>query len=214
MDSFKKHFAQYDPHKLESALQTIMKKLASTLSRQRGIQYEFGSEYMEYSAQTAAEIQKQTHLRPLSEIFTPEQLSEIPIDNKVGENYFGQMTAQLRKKGGAAFNVIGERLLLSSNAEKMLKDKELKCQKKQIDKIEAEWSKAQKDIMKARISVTDAEADILAQEQSKNKLIAQCAENGRKHNYYGPVTSQDDVNLMFAKIQKFSEQIVIDEVGD
>ena len=42
--------------------------------------------------------------------------------------------------------------------------------------------------------------------QSKNKLIAQCAENGRKHNYHGPVTSQDDINLMFAKIQKFSEQ--------
>ena len=87
-----------------------------------------------------------------------------------------------------------------------MKDKELKCQKKQIDKIEAEWSKAQKDIMKARISVTDAEADILAREQSKNKLIAQCAENLRKHNYHRPVTSQDDVNLMFAKIQKFSEQ--------
>ena len=194
---------------MESALQTIMKKLASTLSLQHGIQYEFGPEYMEYSAQTAAGIKKQTHLRPLSEIFTPEQLSEIPIDNKVGENYFGQMTAQLRKKGGAAFNVIGERLLLSSNAdlaftngaEKMLKDKELKCQKKQIDKIEAVWSKAQKDIMKARIGVTDAEADILARKQLKNELIAQCAENGRKHNYYGPVTSQDDVNLMFAKIQ-------------
>ena len=47
------------------------------------------------------------------------------------------MTAQLRKKG-AALNVIGKRLLLSSiadlaftnGAEKMLKDKELKCQKK------------------------------------------------------------------------------------
>ena len=186
-----------------------MKKLASTLSRQRGIQYEFGPEYMEYSAQKAAGILKQTHLKPLSEIFTQEQLSEIPV-----ENYFGQMTAQLRKKGGAAFPVIGERLVLSSNAdlaftngaEKMLKDKELKCQKKQIDKIEAVWSKAQKDIMKARISGTDTEADILAREQSKNKLIAQCGENGRKHNYNGPVTSQDDVNLMFAKIQKFSEQ--------
>ena len=63
MDSFKKHLAQYDQQKLESALQTIMKKLASTLSRQRGIQYEFGSEYMEYSAQTAAGIQKQSHFK-------------------------------------------------------------------------------------------------------------------------------------------------------
>ena len=83
------------------------------------------------------------------------------------------MTAQLRKKGGAAFQVIGERLVLSSNAdlaftngaEKMLKDKELKIQKKQVDKIEAEWSKAQKDIMKTKVNVTDAEADILAREQ-------------------------------------------------
>ena len=91
------------------------------------------------------------------------------------------------KKGGAAFPVIGERLVLSSNAdlaftngaEKMLKEKELKSQKKQVDKIEADWSKAQKDIMKAKIDVTDSKADILAREQSKNKLIAQCAENGR-----------------------------------
>ena len=133
MDSFKKHLARYDPHKLESVLQTIMKKLASTLSWQRGIQYEFGPEYMEYSAQKAAGILKQTHLRPLSQIFTPEQLSEIPIDNKVGENYFGQMTAQLRKKGRAAFNVIGERLVLSSNADWAFAngaEKMLKCQKK------------------------------------------------------------------------------------
>ena len=80
------------------------------------------------------------------------------------------MTAQLRKKGSAAFNVIGERLVLSSNAdlaftngaEKMLKDKELKCQKKQVDKNESEFSKAKKDIIKTKIDVTDAEADILA----------------------------------------------------
>ena len=85
------------------------------------------------------------------------------------------------------------------------RQKELKSQKKQVDKIGAEWSKAQKDIMKAKIDVTDSEADILAQERWKNKLITQCAENGRKHNYHGTVTSQDDVNLMFAKIQKFSE---------
>ena len=60
--------------------------------------------------------------------------------------------------------------------------------------------------MKAKIDVTDSKADILAQEQSKNKLIAQCAENRRKHNYHGPVTSQNDVNLKFVKIQNFSEQ--------
>ena len=60
--------------------------------------------------------------------------------------------------------------------------------------------------MKAELDIADWKADILAQEQPKNKLIVQCAENERKHNYHGPVTSQDDVNLMFAKTQKFSEQ--------
>ena len=97
-------------------------------------------------------------------------------------------------------------LAFTNGAEKMLKEKELKSQKKQVDKIEADWSKAQKDIMKAKIDVTDSKADILAQEQSKNKLITQCAVNGRKHNYHGPLTSEDDVNLMFAKIQKFIER--------
>ena len=93
------------------------------------------------------------------------------LDNKVGENYFEQMTAQLRKKG-AAFYVIGEKLVLSSNAdlaftngaEKMLK-KKLKSQKKQVDKIKADWSIAQKDIMKTKIDVTDLKADIHPQEQ-------------------------------------------------
>ena len=84
MDAFKKHLAQYDLQKLENALQTIMKKLV----RQYRIQYEFGPEYMEYSAQKAAVILKQTDLKPLSEIFTQEQLSEIPVDNKVSKNYF------------------------------------------------------------------------------------------------------------------------------
>ena len=76
----------------------------------------------------------------------------------------------------------------------------LKNKKKQVDRIEAEWSKAQRDIMKAKIDVTDSEADIFAQKQSKNKLTVQCAKNGRKLNYNGPVTLQDNVNLMFAKI--------------
>ena len=97
-------------------------------------------------------------------------------------------------------------LAFTNGAEKMLKEKELKSQKKQVDKIEADWSKAQKDIMKAKIDIIDSKADILAREQSKNKLIAQFAENRKKHNHHGPVTSQDDINLMFAKIQKFSEQ--------
>ena len=117
-----------------------------------------------------------------------EQLDEIPVDNKVGENYFGEMTVQLRAKGGSSFKAIGECLVLSSNsdlafsedAEKMLADKELKAKKKEIEKIEAEWSKAQKDITKAKVSMTDELADTFAREQSKNKLLAQWIENGRK----------------------------------
>ena len=45
MESFCKHLEQYDVNKLESAMQVLMKQLAATLSRQRGIQYEFGPEY-------------------------------------------------------------------------------------------------------------------------------------------------------------------------
>ena len=95
----------------------LMKKLASTLSRQRGIQYEFGPEFMEYTAQKAAGTLKQTHLKTLSEIFLSEQLDQIPVNNKVRENYFGEMTIQLRKKGGTCFKAVGERLVLSSSAD-------------------------------------------------------------------------------------------------
>ena len=213
MNSFRQHLAQYDLERVESAVRTVMKTLAATLSRQRGIQYEFGPEYAEYSAKKATGEQGQPHLRPLSEIFSLEQLDEIPVDNKVGENYFGEMTVQLRAKGGSSFKAIGERLVLSSNsdlafsegAEKMLANKELKAKKKEIEKIEAEWSKAQKDITKAKVSTTDELADTLAREQSKNKLLAQCIENGGKFKN-APVTSQDDVKLMFAKIQKLKEE--------
>ena len=73
-------------------------------------------------------------MKPLSEIFTEEQLHAIPIDNKVGENYFGHFSEQLREKGGLSFKVISNRLILTSSAdiafaegaEKMLHNKELK----------------------------------------------------------------------------------------
>jgi hypothetical protein len=102
-----------------------------------------------------------------------------------------QLSEQLRRKGGAAFSAIGERMMLKSNAdiafvkdaEQMLKDKELKTKKKEIDQIEADWSKAQKDIMRSKVPFTDSEADILAREQSKNKLLVLCLENGKKFKY-------------------------------
>ena len=49
----------------------------------------------------------------------------------------------------------------------MLADKELK-KKKEIDKMEAEWSKAQK----AKVGVSDAQADTLARDQSEMKLLS------------------------------------------
>ena len=155
-----------------------MKQLASTLSRQRGVQYEFGPDFEEYTAKTAASIWDKKHLQPLSEIFTEEQLDSIPIDNKVGENYFGQLTDQLQRKGGQAFKAIGECLVLKSNsniafaegAEKMLKDKKLKAKKLEIDKIEADWSNAQKDVMRSKLASSAPEADLLAEEQSKTSF--------------------------------------------
>ena len=57
--------------------------------------YEFGPEYEEYTAIKQAGKLESTHLKPFSEIFSEEQLDTIPIDNKVGENYFGQLTDQL-----------------------------------------------------------------------------------------------------------------------
>ena len=214
MESFVNHLEKYDADKLEKVMRILMKQLAATLSRQRGIQYEFGREFEEYSAKKSAGILESSHLKPLSELFTESQLEEIPIDNKVGENYFGQLSEQLRRKGGAAFSAIGERMVLKSNAdiafvegaEQMLKDKELKTKKKEIDQIEADWSKAQKDIMRSKVSFTNSEADILAREQSKNKLLALCLENGKKFKYDSPVSSQDDVHKMYNKIQKLNEQ--------
>ena len=56
MESFSQHLEQYDSVKLENALQLLMKQLAATLSRQRGVQYEFGPERDEYKAKEAAGI--------------------------------------------------------------------------------------------------------------------------------------------------------------
>ena len=95
LESFQRHLQKYDANKVESAIKIVMKQLASTLSKQRGVQYEFGPEYEEYTSKKQAGTLKSTHLNPLSDIFSEEQLDTIPIDNKVGENYFGQLTDQL-----------------------------------------------------------------------------------------------------------------------
>ena len=76
-----------------------MKQLTATVSKQRGILYEFGPEYKEYCAKKAAGMLDVIHIKPLSEMFSEDQLGAIPFDNKVEENYFGQMKNQLRAKG-------------------------------------------------------------------------------------------------------------------
>ena len=43
----------------------------------------------------------------------------------------------------------------------MLKDKELKSKQQEINKIEADWSSAQKEIMKSKLSLSDAETCLL-----------------------------------------------------
>ena len=102
------------------------------------------------------------------------------MDNKVGENYLGHFSEQLRRKGGSAYKAIGDRLVLKSSAdlafsecaEKFLKDKELKSKKTEVDTVEADWSKAQKDVMRAKLSLKESETEELTKEQSKNKLLS------------------------------------------
>ena len=64
----------------------------------------------------------------------------------------------------------------------MLKDKELKAKREELDNIEGEWSRAQKVVIRSKLCLKDAEADILAKEQAKNKLIHQCIEHGKSSN--------------------------------
>ena len=101
------------------------------------------------------------------------------MDNKAGKNYFGHFSQQLKAKGGSAFQVISDRLVLKSNADKkgaesMLKDKVLKSRQKDVAEIEADYSRAQKDLMRSKLALTDPEADKLAREQSKTKAMALC----------------------------------------
>ena len=54
----------------------------------------------------------------------------------------------------------------------MLKDKELKSRQKEVAEIKADYSRAQKDLMRFKLTLTDPEADKLAREQSKTKAMA------------------------------------------
>ena len=61
----------------------------------------------------------------------------------------------------------------------MLRDKELKVVQKEVNQIEAEWSMAQKDVVRSKLSLSNSGADKLAKEQSKNKLLSLCLEMAR-----------------------------------
>ena len=112
---------------------------------------------------------------------------KIPIDSKAAENYFGHFSQQLKAKGGVAFQPIIRLVFklidkaFAKEAECMLKDKKLKAKHKEVAEIKTDWSRAQKDLMKSKLALTDPEADKLAREQSKNKAMALCQDNGKKH---------------------------------
>ena len=61
-------------------------------------------------------------------------------------------------------------MAFAEGSKDMLRDDELK-EKKKVGQIEAERSNAQKDVLRSKLSLSNAEADKLAREQSKNKLL-------------------------------------------
>ena len=84
--------------------------------------------------------------------------------------------------------------------------RELKAKQKEVYEIEANWSKNQKEIMKSKLALTDTEADKLARDMAKNKLISLCVQNGTKHKYIAPLSSQAEVKKCYDRIKKLSEQ--------
>ena len=64
----------------------------------------------------------------------------------------------------------------------MLKGKKLKAKQMEGAEIKTDWSRTQKDLMESKLALTDPEADKLAREQSKNKAMALCRDNGRNIN--------------------------------
>ena len=136
------------------------------------------------------------------------------MDNKAGENYFGHFSQLLKAKGGSAFQAMSDRLVLKSSthiafgkgAESMLKDKVLKSRQKDVAEIEADYSRNQKDLMRSKLFLTDPEADKLAREQSKTKAMALCQDDGKKHKYDAPLTSQDEVHKCYNRIKMLKEQ--------
>ena len=59
--------------------------------------------------------------------------------------------------------------------------------------------------MRSKLAISDSDADKLAREQTKNKLLNQCIENRSKFNYQAPITSVNKVNKLYNKIQGLNE---------
>ena len=58
--------------------------------------------------------------------------------------------------------------------------------------------------MKSKLALTDTEADKLARDMAKNKLM--CVQNGTKHKYIAPLLSQAEVKKCYVRIKKLIEQ--------
>ena len=64
----------------------------------------------------------------------------------------------------------------------------------------------QKDVVRSKLPLSNSEADNLAKEQSKNKQLSLCLENGWKFKYNALSSSQEDMNELYSQIHKHSEQ--------
>ena len=103
-------------------------------------------------------------------------MKQLTADNKMGANYYGHLSRPLRTKRGSLFKAISDRFVFKSSAdlafgkgaESMLKNKELNIKQQDIIQIEGDWSKAQKDIVRSKLSLAHTEIGMLAREQSKN----------------------------------------------
>ena len=76
---------------------------------------------------------------------------------------------------------------------------------KKVHQIEADISKSERKIMKAKLALTDSGSNKLARDMAKNKLISLCVQNGTKHKYIAPLSSQAEVKKCYDRIKKLSE---------
>ena len=57
------------------------------------------------------------------------------------------------------------------------------------------------------LSNTTPKTDLLAKEESENKLLSLCLENDKHLGFNAPVSSQEDVKKMYKKIQNLVKRI-------